>query len=149
MLVINLDALQTVNLLDFVNQILGELFFTEHAQNIMRIARTVHERFAGAHKVALVDTDVLALGDQVFFRLTDLRGHHDLALALGVLAERDDAVDLRDHGELFRFAGFEKFGNIASALGIPCECKISQNPKVIVLANALQPVQNLLVHLPY
>ena len=43
--------------------------------------------------VALVHADMLALGDQVLARLADFRRDHDLALALGVLAEGNLAVD--------------------------------------------------------
>ena len=37
------------------------------------LERAVHQRLAGAHVIALVHADVLALRDQVLARLADLR----------------------------------------------------------------------------
>ncbi len=46
-----------------------------------------------------------------------VRGDHDLALALGVLAERDHAVDLADDGVILRLAGFEQLGDAGQTAG--------------------------------
>src|SRR6185503_3853351 len=71
----------------------------------------VHERLTRLHEVALVDADVLALGDQVLAGLADLRRDDDLPLALRVLAERDDTVDLGHDRELLRLARLEELGD--------------------------------------
>ena len=100
-LVVDGDALEAVNLLDLVDELRRELLLALHAEDVVRVRRAVHERLAGAHAVARLDLDVLALGDQVLARLIGERvpvgrerRDDDLALALGVLAERDLAVDL-------------------------------------------------------
>jgi hypothetical protein len=45
------------------------------------------KRLARANAVAVLDGQVLALGDEVLLGLTEIRNDQDLALALGVLAE--------------------------------------------------------------
>ena len=65
--------------------------------------------------------DVLALGDQVLARGRARRhlgrDHDHLALALGVLAERDLAVDLADDGVILRLAGLEELGDAGQTAG--------------------------------
>ena len=76
------------------------------------------QRLARANAVARLDLDVLALRDQVLARLVVQRRavvaerrDDDLALALGVLAERNLAVDLGDDGVVLRLAGLEELGD--------------------------------------
>ena len=72
MLVVDTDALQAVNLLDFVHEPSRELLLALDAQDVVRVGRTVLQRIAGAHAVARLHLDVLALGDQVLARLVGL-----------------------------------------------------------------------------
>src|SRR5579885_450513 len=117
MLVIDAHALQPVDLLDLIDQILGQRLFAEDRQDIVRVRRTFHQRFTRADKVALVHADMLALGNQVFARLADLRRDHHLALALGILAERDLAVDFGNDRELLGLARLEEFGDARQTAG--------------------------------
>ena len=64
-LVVDLDALEPVDLLDLVDQVLGQRLLAEHLEDVVRVGGAVHERLAGAHAVALAHGEVLALGDQV------------------------------------------------------------------------------------
>jgi hypothetical protein len=123
-LVVDADALQAVDLLDLVDEPRGELLLALHAEDVVRVGRAVHERLARAHAVARLHLDVLALGDQVLARLLrhelDRRGERrddDLALALGVLAEGDLAVDLADDGVILRLAGLEELGDAGQTAG--------------------------------
>src|SRR5690606_5035981 len=100
-----------VDLLDLVDEVLRERLLAEDGEDVVRVRAAVHQRLTGLDEVALVDADVLALRDQVLARLADLGGHDDLALALRVLAERDDAVDLADDRELLRLARLEELGD--------------------------------------
>src|SRR6185503_19200628 len=77
--------------------------------------RSSGSRLAGAHPIALADAEVLALRDQVLLGLADFRRDHHLALALGVLAERHDAVDLGDDRVLLRLARLEQLGDARKA----------------------------------
>ena len=117
-LVVDADALQAVNLLDLVHEPSRELLLALHAKDVVRVRRTVLQRLARAHAVARLHLDVLALRDQVLARLIGQRPpvggerrDDDLALALGVLAERNLAVDLADDGVILRLAGLEELGD--------------------------------------
>ena len=60
-----LHALQPVDLLDLVEQVLLQLALTEDLEDLVRVLRAVGEGVAGAHPLALLDGDVQPLGDAV------------------------------------------------------------------------------------
>ena len=66
MLVVDVDALQTVDFLNLVDQVLLQFLLAEHRQDVVRIARTVHERFAGLDPLAFLNVDVHAARQRVF-----------------------------------------------------------------------------------
>ena len=68
-LVVDAHALEAVDLLHLVDQVLRELLLAQDREDVVRVRRAVHERLARAHAVALVHADVLALRDQVLARL--------------------------------------------------------------------------------
>ena len=68
-LVVDVDALQPVDLLDFVHQVLLQLLLAEHPQDVVRVARTVHQLLARAHALALVHVHVHAARQRVLARL--------------------------------------------------------------------------------
>jgi hypothetical protein len=68
-LVVDLDALQPVDLLDLVHEVASERLLALDLQDVVRVRRAIHQGLAGADVVALVDGDVLALRDQVLLRL--------------------------------------------------------------------------------
>ena len=83
-LVVDVHALQPVDLLDLVDQVRLQLLLAEHAQDVVRVARPVHQRLARPDALALLHVDVHAARDQVLARLgARLVGHDDdLARAL-------------------------------------------------------------------
>ena len=87
-----------------------ELFALD-GKNIVRVGGPGVQLLAGPDVVALLHKDVFSLGHEVLALVTDLRGHDDLAFALGVLSERDDSVDLRDHGKFLRPPRLEELGD--------------------------------------
>ena len=122
-LVVDLHALQPVDLLHLVHQVARQLLLAQHLEDVVRVGRAVHHRLAGLHPVARVHADVLALGDQVLLGqvgpllAVHLGGDDELALALGVLAERDHAVDLGDDRVVLRLAGLEELGHAGQTAG--------------------------------
>ena len=116
-LVVDAHALESVDLLDLVDEVLRERVLAEHLEDVVRVRRTVHQRLARAHAVAFADREVLALRDQVLGRIADLGDDEHLALALGVLAEVHDAVDLADDRVVLRLAGFEQLGDARQTAG--------------------------------
>src|SRR5438105_3680558 len=122
-LVVDLHALEPVDLLHLVHHVARQLLLAEHFEDVVRVGGPVHERISGLHPVAGVHVDVLALCDQVLLRqvgaqlAVDLRRDHHLALALGVLPEADHALDLADDGVLLRLAGLEQLGHAGQTAG--------------------------------
>ena len=93
-LVVDVHALQPVDFLDFVHQVLLQFLFAEHGQNVVRVARTVHQRLAGLDALAFLHVDVNAARQRVFALLAVVADDVDLALALGDFAELHRAIDL-------------------------------------------------------
>src|SRR3989441_4877735 len=117
-LVVDVDALQPVDLLDLVDQILLQVLLAFDPQDVMWIARPVDERVAGAHALPLLDVDVHALGDFVLAALARLFVFDDdLALALDDLAVAHDAVDFGDDGRLLRAARLEQLDDARQTAG--------------------------------
>src|SRR5690606_34195302 len=97
-LVVDLHALQPVDLLDLVEQVLLHGPGALDAQDVVRVHRALAEPVARTDLVALVDPEVLADGDLVHTLRPLRRDHDDLALAALDLAEPDRAVELGDAG---------------------------------------------------
>ncbi len=64
-LVVDADALESVDLLDLVHQPGSELLLALHPEDVVGICRTVLQRVTGADMVTGLDLHVLALGNQV------------------------------------------------------------------------------------
>ena len=98
-LVVNRDALQAIDLLDLVDQVLLQRPLAEHVEDVMRVDRPVYQRLTGAHVLAFADVDVRPARHRVIPRFAGLGVcYHDLAEALGDLAEMHLPVNLRDDG---------------------------------------------------
>ncbi len=64
MLVIDLHALQSIDLLDFLDQVVCKSLDPHHPQNIMRHRVAVHQRIATLDDITFLDSDRLALRQQ-------------------------------------------------------------------------------------
>ena len=83
-LVADVHALQAVDLLDFVHQVGLQLLLAEHGQDVVRVERAVHQRFAGADALAFLHVDVDAARHRVLLLGAVVGDHEDLALALAI-----------------------------------------------------------------
>src|ERR1700674_1219094 len=103
-LVVDADALQPVDLLDFIDQISGEILDALDRQNVVRCRIAFDDELALLDHVAVLQMDVLALRDQVLLRLLALVVwlDGDAALVLVVAAEPDGSRDLGDDRRLLR-----------------------------------------------
>src|SRR5438552_4089465 len=110
-----LHALQPVDLLDLVEQILLHRPRALDSQNIVRVHRSLGQAVAGAHAVALVHAQVLAGRHLVQLRLPLLGVDVDLALAALDLAEPHGAVDFGDRGRILGPPGLEQLGHARQA----------------------------------
>src|SRR5579859_341581 len=116
-LVGDVDALQPVDFLDFVHQVSLQLFFAEDSENVVRVERPVHERFARFHALAFLHVDVNAAGNRVFLFGAVVGDHVDLALSLGDFTELDRAIDFADDRGFMRLAGFEELDHARQTTG--------------------------------
>src|SRR5215475_1098613 len=106
--VVDVYALEPVDLLDCVDQVALQRLHALHGQDVVRVERAVHQRLAGAHAVALLDVDVRAARYRILALLAGLGRNADLLRAFGDIAELDHAVDLAHHGRLARLARLEQ-----------------------------------------
>src|SRR5476651_687460 len=117
-LIVDLHALQTVNVLDLVNDVLGQRTHTQQTQDVVWIARAVGDNFAAVYLFAFEDVQVTPLRNQLFIRIaTVVRSNNQTALALGLFTERDGAADFSQNRGLFRTTGFEHVGNTRQTTG--------------------------------
>src|ERR1035438_4037684 len=117
MLIVDVDALQAVDFLNLVDQVLLQFLFTEHRQDVVRVARAVHERFAGLDLLAFLNLDMDAAGQRVYAFFAVIAYDGDLAQALADFAVFDRAVDLRHDGRLARLARFEQLHHARQTAG--------------------------------
>ena len=82
-------ALETVDLLDFVDEVHLQLALAEDLEDVVRVARTVDECIAGAQAFAFLHVDVDTARNAVLLFLPVVGGDVDLALTLGDIAEAD------------------------------------------------------------
>lgn len=88
-LVVDLHALQTVDVLHFVDDVARKLLNAEQTQNVVRIGRTLHDFFTALHDLTVVHEDLLVLADQELVFNTVVVGDDEALLTLGFLAERN------------------------------------------------------------
>ncbi len=116
-LVVDLDALQAVDVLDFLHQVIVQRLHAQQSQNVVRVRLAVDDGFAFFHALAFEHDDVAPLRNQLLVGLAVVLGDDQALLALGVLAEADDAGDLGQDRRLFRFACFEQVGHAGQTTG--------------------------------
>src|SRR6185436_8303254 len=107
-LVVDVHALQPVDLLDLVHQVPLQLLLAAHAQDVVRIDGAVHQGLARLDPFRFLHVDVRAAGELVLALVVLVRGHEDLAVLLGDVAVLHDTVDLRDDGRLLGTPGLEQ-----------------------------------------
>ena len=107
-LVVDVDALQAIDLLNGVDQVRLRVLLAEDREQVVGIERPVNEGLAGADILALLHVDVDAASDGVFLlRLAVFALDVDLAQALADFAVFDDAVDFADDRGIAGLARFE------------------------------------------
>ena len=108
-LVVDVHALEPVDLLDLVDEIGGELLDALDRQDVVRRRVAVDDEVAELDLVAVLQVDVLALRDQVLDRVrTVMRLQRQAALVLVVAPELDRARLLGDDGRVLRTARLEQ-----------------------------------------
>ena len=117
MLVVNLNTLQTVNVLNFLNQIFSKFLNAENSQNIMRSRCSFYQRVTLLDDIPILNGQMTAFRNQIFNRLTLGRNDGNSLLGLIVLAKLNHTVNIRDDCRIFRTAGFKQLGNTRQTTG--------------------------------
>ena len=108
MFIRNLNALQTVNALDFSQQVRLYALHASDLQNVMRIDGSLCQLVAGFDHVALLHFHLAAERDQIGLCFSVVV-RDDRLTAFLALVDMDRAADLRDDSEALRFSCFEQF----------------------------------------
>ena len=117
MLVVDVDTLQPIHFLDFIDQIFLQLLFTQDGQDVMRIARTIHQRLARLDALPFLHGDMDAARQRVLLGFAVLGHDDDLSLALGNLPVLHHAVDFADDSSFVGLAGFEQLDHARESAG--------------------------------
>ena len=118
MLVVDLHALQTIDLLHFGAEIFGERLNAEHVENIVRIGISVDDIVTALDEIAFLHRQMPALGHHIFNDVGPIFGaQDDAALGLVILPEFDPSVDLCDHRIVLGLARLEQFGHPRQTAG--------------------------------
>src|SRR5580700_870026 len=117
-LVVDVHALQAVDLLNGVYEVsLGELF-SKHGQQIVQVERAVDQSFAGFDVVAFLHVDVDTARDGVFLGgLAVFAFDVNLAHTFSDVAVADAAIDFADDRGILGLAGFEEFDDARKTAG--------------------------------
>ena len=111
MLVVDVHALQAVDFLNFVDEVLLQFLLATNVEDVVRVAGAIHERIAGCHTFAFLHVDMNAARQRVFPLLPVVAHDIEAALALADFAVLHDTVDFRHDGGFTRLARFEEFND--------------------------------------
>src|SRR5690554_1128052 len=109
MLIIDVYALETIDLLDFIHQIALELLLAKDPQDVMRITRTVHQSVTCPDELTLLNVDVNSTRQQVLglsFSIGTL--NEDFSLAAADPTKMTDSVNLCDNRGFLRLTRFKE-----------------------------------------
>src|SRR5450755_4759968 len=116
-LVVDLHALQTIDVLDFANQVVRQRLDALQTQYVVRIGLAVGDDFTLFHLFAFEYVQMPPLGDQLFVLVGGLVGDDQAPLALGLLAEADRTAAFGQNRGILGLAGLEQIGNPRQTAG--------------------------------
>ena len=116
-LVVDLDALQTIDVLNFVRDVASQGLDTLQTQDIVRIRFAFDNLFALIDDLTIMNENVLILGNQVLMGGAIEIGNDQTLLALRILAEADSAGVFGQNGGILWRTGFEQLGNARQTTG--------------------------------
>src|ERR1017187_6279459 len=117
-LIVDGDALQPIDFLDLIDEVLLQLLRTAYVQDFVRVDWAFGKLLAFLDVIALEDNDMLADGDEVLLLNRSLLVFDDdTALAAHAAAEVHDALNLGNLSGVLRPAGLKKFGHARQTAG--------------------------------
>src|SRR5581483_1291791 len=116
-LVVDLHALQTVNVLDLANQVVRQRRHTLQSQNVMRVRLTVRNHLTALDGLTLEHVELAPLRNQLLVLLTIVTGDDQTPLALGLLTEAHRAGLLRENRGILRLTSLEQVSHARQTAG--------------------------------
>src|SRR5215471_10343118 len=117
-LVVDVNALEAVNLLNGVDEVSLRELFAEHGEKVVKVERTVDQSFTGLDVVAFLNVDVHAARDGVFLGgFAVFAFDVDFAHTLGDFAVANRAVNFADDGGILRLASLEELDDTRETSG--------------------------------
>ena len=123
MLVVYAHALQTIDLLDFFNEIFRKRLNAQHRENVLWGGVSVQQIFAAHNPVAVLHREMLTFGDQISRTLLSLvvRNNQDLTLVLVILTKLNATINFGNDCMVFWTTRFKQFGNPwQTTRDVPC-----------------------------
>src|SRR2546428_8077924 len=117
MLIVDVDALEPIDLLDFVDQVSLQFLFSQDPQDVVRITRAVHQSFTGVDILAFLNIDVNAPRQQVFRGSCIFVFNDDFALPAHQAAIVNHAVNFSDDSRFFRLTRFKQLHDARQTAG--------------------------------
>ncbi len=113
MLVVDLNALQAVNVLNLVDHVIGQSLDTHNVQDVMRCRITVHDVFALLDEITFLNRNVFPLRHHVLdlFQILICRLDRDTTLVLIVPTKAHITIDFRDDRVIFWTTCLEQLGH--------------------------------------
>src|SRR4029077_5530269 len=117
-LIVDVHALEAVNLLNGVHQIRLRELLAEDGQQIVQVERAVDPSLTGLDVVAFLHVDVHAARNRIFLGcLAVFAFHVDLAHTLGDFAVAHHAIDFADDRGILGLAGLEELHDARESSG--------------------------------
>ena len=108
MLVVNLHTLQTVYVLNLVDDVFLNRSGTLDGEDVTRSDDTIGKRSTGTNGIVLLNKNLFGEADEIFLLVTGLACDDNLAVAALHLTHCHLTVDLRNHSGVARVARLEK-----------------------------------------
>ena len=123
MLIVNINTLETVNLLNFGNDVVLNGMLTVNCKNITRIDRTFCKRLTCCNSIAGMNLDLVAVWYRIVFFLTCFITLDDNITGLFDLFHTNCTCSLSDDSSILRTSAFKEFFNTRKTLcNIFCRC---------------------------
>ena len=118
MLIVNLNALQTVNVLHFVGDVTRYRVHATKTQNVVRCFRTVGNHVTTFYTFTFEHVQLTPFRNHLFVRFaTVYRGDNQTTFPFGFFTEGNDAADFSQDCRLFRTTCFEQIRNARQTTG--------------------------------
>ncbi len=116
--IVNLNALQTVYILDFVNDVTRHSMNATQTQNVVRRFRTIGNHITTFYTFTFEHVELTPFRNHLFVRVTTInRRNHQTTFAFGFFTEGNDTCDFSKDCRLFRTTRFEQVRNARQTTG--------------------------------